>query len=115
MTCALQRGRSRRTASPRTWHHPGSSTGRALETFDITLESTEPIDLGDLSADGFEKVLAASIDRPFTWRQEDDGCICVIFRHEATDRDRAFGASERLANELGIGSWSVSVASAGPS
>jgi hypothetical protein len=83
-----------------------------MDTFDITLESTEPIDLGDLSAEGFEKVLAASIDRPFTWRQEQDGRISVAFRHEATDQDRAYGAAERLANELGIGVWSVSVASA---
>jgi hypothetical protein len=85
-----------------------------VEAFDITLESTEPIDLGDLSADGFEKVLAANIDRPFSWRQEDDGCISVRFSHEATDRDRAYGASERLANELGIGIWTVSVAPADP-
>lgn len=85
-----------------------------METFDITLESTGPIDLGDLNADGFEKMLAANIDRPFTWRQEDDGCICVSFRPEAADRDRAYGASERLADELGIGIWTVSVVSAGP-
>jgi hypothetical protein len=85
-----------------------------MESFDITLESTEPIDLGDLNADAFEKMLAASIDRPFTWRQEGDGCICVTFRHEAADRDRAYGAAERLANELGIGVWTVEVAPARP-
>jgi hypothetical protein len=85
-----------------------------METFDITLESTQPVDLGDPGAAGFEKVLASTIDRPFTWRQEDDGCICVSFRHEATDRDRAYGASERLANDLGFGNWTVSVDPAGP-
>jgi hypothetical protein len=88
----------------------GTSTRPQMERFDITLESTHSINLGDLNADGFEKLLAACIDRPFTWRQEDDGCICVTFRHEAADRDRAYGASERLANELGIGIWTVSVA-----
>ena len=91
-----------------------SSKPARMETFDITLESNEPVDLGDLGAEGFEKVLAASIDRPYTWHQEDDGCICVTFRHEATDRDRAYGASERLANDLGIGIWTVSVAPASP-
>jgi hypothetical protein len=80
-----------------------------MENFEITLESTEPIDLGDLSADGFAKVLAATIDRPFTWQQKDDGCICVTFQHEATDHDRAYGASERIATDLGIGIWFVSV------
>jgi hypothetical protein len=85
-----------------------------MQMFEITLESTEPVDLGGLNADGFQHVLAAAIDRPFTWRQEDDGCICVTFRHEAADHDRAYGASERLANELGIGIWTVSVAEADP-
>jgi hypothetical protein len=84
-----------------------------METFEITLESTEPVDLGDLTADGFEKVIGASLDGPFTWQQREDGCISVAFRHEAADRDRAYGASERLANDLGIGVWTVSVAPAG--
>jgi hypothetical protein len=84
-----------------------------MESFEITLDSTAPIDLGDLTADGFEKVLAAGIDRPFTWQQRQDGCISVTFEHEAADRDRAYGASERLANELGIGIWTVSVTPAG--
>lgn len=83
-----------------------------METFDITLQSTGPIDLGDLNADGFQNVVAAIIDQPFTWRQEDDGRICVSVRHDAAHRDRAYGASERLANELGIGIWTVSVAPA---
>jgi hypothetical protein len=84
-----------------------------METFEITLESKGPIDLGDLTADGFEKVLAGAIDRPFTWRQDEAGCILVAFQHEATDSDRAYGASERLVNDLGIGIWNVSVAPAG--
>jgi hypothetical protein len=84
-----------------------------MESFEITLESSAPIDLGDLTADGFEKVLAGAIDRPFTWRQDTDGCISVTFEHEAADRERAYGASERLANDLGIGIWVVSVAPAG--
>ena len=84
-----------------------------METFDIALESAQPVDLGDLGADGFEKVLAATIDRPFQWRQEDDGCIRVTFSHEATDEERAYGASERLANDLGVGVWTVTVAPAG--
>jgi hypothetical protein len=84
-----------------------------MESFDITLASTEPVDLGDLGADGFEKVLAASIDTPFTWEQEADGCISVSFRHDATDHDRAYGASERLANDLGVGNWTVTVSPAG--
>ena len=83
-----------------------------MDSFDITLESTAPIDLGDLTSDGFEKVLSASIDRPFTWQQAADGCITVSFRHEATDGDRAYGAAERLANDLGIGIWTVSVSPA---
>ena len=92
-----------------------STQAAQIQNFEIILESTEPINLGDLNADGFEKVLSATIDRPFTWRQEDDGCVCVTFQHEAADRDRAYGASERLASELGIGVWTVSVTSAGPS
>jgi hypothetical protein len=80
-----------------------------MQNFEVTLESAAPIDLGDLNADAFEKVLAASIDQPFTWRQEDDGCVCVTFQHEATDHDRAYGASERLADDLGIGVWTVTV------
>jgi hypothetical protein len=84
-----------------------------MESFEITLESTAPIDLGDLTSDGFEKLLAGSIDRPFTWQQAADGCVTVSFQHEATDGDRAYGASERLANELGIGIWTVSVTPAG--
>jgi hypothetical protein len=84
-----------------------------MENFEITLESNGPIDLGDLNADGFEKVLAGAIDGPFTWSQDANGCISVVFRHEATDRDRAYGASERLANDLGIGIWTVSVLPAG--
>jgi hypothetical protein len=80
-----------------------------LESFEVNLESTEPIDLGELNADGFEKLLAANIDAPFSWEQAEDGCVTVSFRHKATDRDRAYGASERLANELGIGVWTVSV------
>jgi hypothetical protein len=67
--------------------------------------------LGDLSADGFERALGATIDRPFTWEQDANGRVCVMHSHEATDRDRAYGASERLANELGAGIWTVSVSS----
>ena len=84
-----------------------------MESFEITLESVAPIDLGDLGADGFEKVLKACIDRPFTWEQEPDGCISVAFRHEATDQARAYGACERIANDLGVGVWTVSVAPSG--
>jgi hypothetical protein len=84
-----------------------------METFDITLESTEPIHLGVLNADDFEKLLKATIDCPFTWQQTDDGCVCVTFEHEAADRERAYGASERMANELGLGNWTVSIAQAG--
>jgi hypothetical protein len=54
-------------------------------------------------------------DGGFPWRQEDDGCVSVTFQHEAADRDRAYGASERVASELGIGIGTVSVTSAGPS
>jgi hypothetical protein len=36
----------------------------------------------------------------------------VTFRHEASDSERAYGASERLANDLGIGTWTVSVETA---
>jgi hypothetical protein len=38
-----------------------------MANFDITLESREPIDLGDLNADGFASLLAAEIKEPFTW------------------------------------------------
>jgi len=85
-----------------------------VDDFDITLESTDPIDLGDLNADGFRRLLEATIDSPFTWEQRADGCICVSFRHEAADAERAYGASERLANELGIGVWTVEVVPAEP-
>jgi len=80
-----------------------------MESFEITLRSTEPIELSELDADGFQNLLATQIDQPFTWSQEVDGCICVTFRHDAVDRERAHGASERLANDLGVGNWAVSV------
>ena len=81
-----------------------------METFEITLQSEEPIDLGDLGAAGFESLVeAAGCDTAFTWDQAEDGRIRVMFRHEATDRDRALGASERIASELGTAVWTAQV------
>lgn len=81
-----------------------------MQTCKVTLQSLQPIDLGDLNAEGFENLLAAvGIAKPFTWQQDDEGHIRVTFWHEATDTERAIGASERTANELGIGTWAVSV------
>jgi hypothetical protein len=81
-----------------------------MPTCKVTLKSMQPIDLGDLNAEGFENLLAAvGIAKPFTWQQDDDGHITVTFWHHAADTERAIGASERAANELGIGTWSVSV------
>jgi hypothetical protein len=81
-----------------------------MPTCKVTLKSTQPVDLGDLNAEGFENLLAAvGIAQPFTWQQDAEGDITVTFWHQATDTERAIGASERAANELGIGTWSVSV------
>ena len=81
-----------------------------METFEITLRSTGPIDFGDLEAAGFEKLLRASgLEGPLTWTQDGDGCTTVTFRHEAADADRAYGATERIASDLGIGVWIVTV------
>jgi hypothetical protein len=81
-----------------------------MEQFKITLTSMQPVDFGDLTSDGFEKLLAAAgIEAPFDWQQDADGKITVMFQHQAADADRAMGASERVANELGIGAWDVRV------
>ena len=80
-----------------------------MKTFAITIRSREPLDLDGLDADGFAKLIAANIHEPHTWEQDDEGFVTVAFSHEATDHERAVGASERVANELGIGTWAVTV------
>ncbi len=87
-----------------------------METYEITLQSQEPIDLGDLGAAGFESLVeAAGCDTAFTWDQGADGRIRVVFRHEATDRDRALGASQRIASGLGTAVWTTQVEEVAPS
>jgi len=81
-----------------------------VETYDITLRSADPVDLGDLGADGFEELLRATLDCDFTWKQDAEGRIGVNFRHEATDAGRAYGAAEAVAGNLGTAVWTVSVA-----
>lgn len=86
-----------------------------MDTFEITLQSAGPIDLADLGSNGFESLLdSAGIAPLCTWSQDADGRIKVVFRHEATDKDRAFGASERIASQLGTGVWNVDVAEVAP-
>ena len=81
-----------------------------MQNFQVTLKSMQPIDLGDLNAEGFENLLAAAgIVQPFTWQQDGSGHITVTFWHEAADPERAPGASERRCDELGIGAWEVSI------
>jgi hypothetical protein len=81
-----------------------------MQTFQVTLKSMQPIDLGDLNAEGFENLLGAvGIVQPFTWQQDGSGRITVTFWHEAADSERALGASERRCSELGVGAWDVSV------
>jgi hypothetical protein len=85
-----------------------------MDAFEVTLTSREPIDLVTLTSDGFENLLAsAGIERPCTWQQAADGSITVTFRHEAKDAERAVGASERIANDIGVGTWEVRVEPAG--
>ena len=85
-----------------------------METVEVTLTSREPIDLAALTSDAFENLLrAAGIERPFDWQQEADGRIRVTFSHEAGDAERAVGASERIANDLGVGNWEVRVEPSG--
>jgi hypothetical protein len=87
-----------------------------METFEITLQSVQPVDLGDLGAAGFESLVkAAGIDTAFSWDQDEEGRIRVAFRHEAADRDRALGVSERIASELGTGVWTAQVDDVSPS
>ena len=70
-----------------------------MPSFEITLRSADPIDLGDLGAAGFESLVRGrGIDTAFDWQQDADGRIQVTFDHEATDRERAI---TRLA-ELSI-------------
>jgi hypothetical protein len=79
-------------------------------TFEITLQSVDPVDLGDLGAAGFEGLVrSAGVDTAFNWEQDADGRICVTFRHEATDQERAQGASDRIASDLGPAVWTVQV------
>jgi hypothetical protein len=81
-----------------------------VETFEITLQSVEPVDLGDLGTAGFDGVLKTAMpDAACNWEQGGDGRIRVVFRHEATDKERALGASERIASELGPGIWTAQV------
>jgi hypothetical protein len=81
-----------------------------VETFEITLQSVEPVDLGDLGPAGFDGLLKTAVpDTACNWEQGADGRIRVMFRHEATDQDRALGASERIATELGPGIWTAQV------
>jgi hypothetical protein len=82
----------------------------SMETFRVTMRSWAPVDLGNLTSDGFEHLLAgAGVTKPFTWQQDDVGDITVTFWHEAADAQRCQGAAERLANEIGLGNWEVSV------
>jgi hypothetical protein len=81
-----------------------------MKNFEITLQSVDPVDLGDLGAAGFDGLLeAAGLDVPCSWEQDADGRIRVVFRHEATDKERAEGASERIAAELSTGVWTAQV------
>jgi hypothetical protein len=85
-----------------------------MGAFEVTLTSREPIDLVSLTSDGFESLLvSAGIDRPCAWQQAADGSIVVTFRREAEDAERAVGASERIANDIGVGTWEVRVDPAG--
>jgi hypothetical protein len=87
-----------------------------METFEITLESAEPVDLGELGSDGFETLLeSAGVDSEFTWEMDEDGRIRVTFRHEAVDRDRAQGVSDRIASGLGPAVWTAHVEAVAPS